>query len=61
MLPTSGPSTEAMQQSATPPGAAAIQLVDIDARVSRRLQETRRLRLFSEKDNEHFDGKTTGQ
>jgi polysaccharide export outer membrane protein len=48
MLPTSGPSTEAMQQSATPPGAAAIQLVDIDARVSRRLQETRRLRLFSE-------------
>ncbi|HSW07410.1 polysaccharide biosynthesis/export family protein [Aquabacterium sp.] len=47
-IPTSGPSTEAALDAARAPGAAAVQVVDIDARVSRELAQNRRQRLFSE-------------
>ncbi len=44
MMPGVGPGTEAVRQGA----AAPVQLVDIDARVARRLSEQRRQPLFSD-------------
>lgn len=48
MLPTSGPTRDDIQQAASSPGAGAIQIVDIDARVARRLLAGRHQLLFSE-------------
>lgn len=47
-LPTSGPVLSTIQETAAQPGTAAIQLVDVDPGVSRRLLDQRRTQLFSE-------------
>ncbi len=47
-LPTSGPSTSDVQDAAGAPGAAAVQLVDVDDGVARQLLSQRRLSLFSD-------------
>lgn len=47
-LPTSGPSADDVQAVQAPPGAAAIQIVDVDDRVARQLLSGRRLKLFSD-------------
>ncbi len=47
-LPTSGPAAAEIQELAARPGAAAVQLVDVDATVARQLLEQRRQVLFSE-------------
>jgi polysaccharide export outer membrane protein len=61
-LPTSGPSRGAIDRSKTvPPSAGAIQLIDIDDAVTRRLLEQRKLRLFSEAlGNERIAAHTVG-
>jgi polysaccharide biosynthesis/export protein len=46
-MPTSGPSAEAVREPATA-AAKAVQVVDVDDRVVRQLQATRKVRLFSE-------------
>jgi polysaccharide export outer membrane protein len=47
-LPASGPSGGAVKRAATPVGAAAIQVIDVDDSVTRRLLEQRNGRLFSD-------------
>ena len=47
-LPTSGPSAREVQASAAGPGAAAIQVVDVDDAITRRLLAQRTQHLFSE-------------
>ena len=47
-LPTSGPSTREVQASTAGPGAAAIQVVDVDDAITRRLLAQRTQHLFSE-------------
>ena len=47
-LPTSGPSTREVQASTAGPGAAAIQVVDVDDAITRRLLAQRIQHLFSE-------------
>ena len=47
-LPTSGPSAREVQASAAGPGAAAIQVVEVDDTVTRRLLAQRTQYLFSE-------------
>jgi polysaccharide export outer membrane protein len=47
-LPTIGPSRHAIENVAPPPGAAAIQVVDIDDAITQRLLTERTQRLFSE-------------
>jgi polysaccharide biosynthesis/export protein len=61
-LPTSGPSRGAVDRSKTvPPNAGAIQLIDIDDAVTRRLLEQRKSRLFSEVlGNERIASHTVG-
>jgi polysaccharide biosynthesis/export protein len=61
-LPTSGPSRSAIDRSKTaPPNAGAIQLIDIDDAVTRRLLEQRKSRLFSEVlGNERIAAHTVG-
>jgi polysaccharide biosynthesis/export protein len=61
-LPTVGPSRGAIDRPKTvPPNAGAIQLIDIDAAVTRRLLEQRKLRLFSETlGNERIAAHTVG-
>jgi polysaccharide biosynthesis/export protein len=61
-LPTVGPSRGAIDRSKTvPPNAGAIQLIDIDDAVSRRLLEQRKSRLFSETlGNERIAAHTVG-
>lgn len=48
MLPTIGPSLSEIQQTSSPPGAPAVQLIDVDQGVARALLAGRRMRLFSE-------------
>jgi polysaccharide export outer membrane protein len=61
-LPTVGPSRGAIDRSKTvPPNAGAIQLIDIDDAVTRRLLEQRKSRLFSEVlGNERIAAHTVG-
>jgi polysaccharide biosynthesis/export protein len=61
-LPTVGPSRGAIDSSkAVPPNAGAIQLIDIDDAVTRRLLEQRKSRLFSEVlGNERIAAHTVG-
>jgi polysaccharide biosynthesis/export protein len=61
-LPTSGPSRSAIDRSkAVPPNAGAIQLIDIDDAVTRRLLAQRKSRLFSETlGNERVAAHTVG-
>lgn len=47
-IPTSGPSTQATLDAPRSPGAAAVQVIDIDAQVVRELAQGRRQRMFSE-------------
>lgn len=47
-LPGVGPSRVEIQDASARPGTAAVQVVDIDARVARQLLEQRRFKLFSE-------------
>jgi polysaccharide export outer membrane protein len=47
-LPKTGPSTAEVQDFANAPGAATIQLVDVDDLVARQLASQRRLALFSD-------------
>lgn len=47
-MPTSGPSTREVNASTAGPGAAAIQVVELDDAVTRRLLAQRTQRLFSE-------------
>ncbi|MBL0125325.1 MAG: polysaccharide export protein [Betaproteobacteria bacterium] len=47
-LPTSGPSTKEVEQSALPAAANAIQIVEVDDAVTRRLLAQRKLYSFSE-------------
>lgn len=47
-LPTIGPSRRQIERSSTPPNAAAIQVIDIDDKVTRQLLSLRELRLFSQ-------------
>lgn len=47
-LPTIGPSRRDISRASLPPGAAAIQVVDVDDVVTRRLLSQRTQRLFSE-------------
>ena len=47
-FPTSGPSTREIEQSALPAAANAIQIVDVDDAVTRRLLAQRKQTLFSE-------------
>jgi polysaccharide biosynthesis/export protein len=47
-FPSSGPSNEEIQDSAARPGTGAVQIVDLDDKVTRRLMGQRRLPLFSD-------------
>src|SRR5438093_812408 len=47
-LPTAGPSTKEVEQSANPAGSAVIQVVDVNDAVTRQLLAQRAQRLFSE-------------
>lgn len=47
-LPTSGPSAADIRDSVARPGTSAVQIVDVDDRVARRLTSQMGLRLFSE-------------
>ncbi len=47
-MPTSGPSSKEIQDGANQPGTAAVQVVDVDDQVARRLLAQRRFKLFSE-------------
>lgn len=47
-LPTVGPTAEEVTQAAARPGSDAVQVIDVDANVARRLQAQRRSGLFSE-------------
>jgi polysaccharide biosynthesis/export protein len=60
-LPTIGPSRHAIDNVTPPPGAAAIQVVDIDDAVTQRLLTERSQRLFSETlGNERISARTVG-
>jgi len=48
LLPSSGPSREEIAKSGNQPGAAAVQIIDIDSNVARQLLAQRRFKLFSE-------------
>lgn len=48
LLPGSGPSRDEIEQSGKQPGAAAVQIIDIDSNVARQLLVQRRFKLFSE-------------
>ena len=48
LLPTSGPSKREIESSSTSPGAAAIQVVEVDDAITRRLLAQRTQYLFSE-------------
>ena len=47
-LPTIGPSAVDIQETAAQPGTAAVQIVDVDDRVARRLLSQRGFKLFSD-------------
>jgi polysaccharide export outer membrane protein len=47
-IPTSGPTSKEIEQSALPSAANSIQIVDLDDAVTRRLLSQRKLNLFSE-------------
>ena len=47
-MPTIGPSAVEIQEAAAQPGTAAVQIVDVDDRVARRLLSQRSFKLFSE-------------
>ncbi|MEO8103681.1 MAG: polysaccharide biosynthesis/export family protein [Betaproteobacteria bacterium] len=47
-FPTSGPSTREVEQAALPPAANAIQIVEVDDAVTRRLLAQRKQNMFSE-------------
>ena len=47
-LPTIGPSAVDIQEAAARPGTAAVQIVDVDDRVARRLLSQRGFKLFSD-------------
>jgi len=47
-LPTSGPSNKQIEEATAQPGTSAIQVVDLDDTVARRLLAQRQLHLFSE-------------
>jgi len=47
-LPTTGPSSDEIQETLTRPGTNAVQIVDVDDRVARQLLAHRRYKLFSE-------------
>jgi polysaccharide biosynthesis/export protein len=47
-LPSTGPSREAISEAAAKPGTQAVQIVDVDDAVTRRLLTLRKQRLFSE-------------
>jgi polysaccharide export outer membrane protein len=47
-LPTSGPAAGQIQQQTTAPGATAVQVVDVDEEVVRRLAQQRRVQRFSD-------------
>ena len=60
-LPTIGPSRSAINEAKPPPNAAAIQIVDIDDVVTRRLLAQRETRLFSETlGNKRIASRTVG-
>ncbi len=60
-LPTIGPSRSAINEAKPPPNAAAIQIVDIDDAVTRRLLAQRATRLFSETlGNQRIAARTVG-
>jgi polysaccharide export outer membrane protein len=48
-MPTSGPSTKEIQTNTSGPGTAAIQVVEVDDAITRRLLAQRTQQLFSEK------------
>ena len=47
-MPTIGPSSDEIAQSAAAPASALVQIVDVDDRVARRLLAQRQFKLFSE-------------
>jgi polysaccharide biosynthesis/export protein len=57
VLPTAGPSSSEIASAAAPPGATAIQIVDVDDGVTRQLLTLRTKRLFSDTLGDKASGK----